>query len=116
MRYELCAVDDLRPGEMRAADAGQLAVVVIRKPDGSFRVLRNRCAHHGAMLSKGLLEPMVVGEDVGRKDLTDELVVRCPWHGYEFDVDTGFCPAEPDRVRVKAYEATVENGMVVIER
>lgn len=116
MRYELCSADDLQPGQMRAADAGSISVVVIRKPDGSFRALRNRCAHHGAPLSKGLLETMVRGDEVGHKELSDDLVVRCPWHGYEFGVDTGICPADPDRVRVKAYDVTVEDGMVVMER
>jgi nitrite reductase (NADH) small subunit len=116
VKYELLAADELEPGEMRAVDAGSVSVLVIRKPDGSFRALRNRCAHHGAPLSKGLLETMVAGDEVGYKDLSDQLVVRCPWHGYEFNVDTGVCPAEPERVRVRAYDVQIEDGKLVIER
>jgi nitrite reductase/ring-hydroxylating ferredoxin subunit len=101
---------------MRAADAGGVSVVVVRKPDGSFRALRNRCSHHGAPLSKGLFEARVDGDVAGVKDLSDVLIVRCPWHGYEFDVETGRCPADPQRERVKVYEVTVEDGKVCIER
>jgi nitrite reductase/ring-hydroxylating ferredoxin subunit len=117
VRYELCAEDALQPGEMREADAGGLSVVLCRKPDGSYRALRNRCSHHGAPLHKGLFEKRVDGDTAGYKDLNEDvLVVRCPWHGYEFDVETGKCPAEPDKVRVKAYDVVVEDGKVFIER
>jgi nitrite reductase/ring-hydroxylating ferredoxin subunit len=116
VKYELCGVDDLQPGEMRAAEAGPVAVVVIRKADGSYRALRDRCSHHGAPLSRGLLEKRVTGDDVGERDLAPDLIVRCPWHGYEFDVDSGLCPADPERVRVKSYELTIENGKVMLER
>jgi len=117
VRYDICAEDDLRPGEMRAADAGGVSVVLCRKPDGSYRALRNRCSHHGAPLSKGLFEKRVDGDVAGEKDLSpDVLVVRCPWHGYEFDVETGVCPADPENVRVKAYDIVVEGGRVFIER
>lgn len=116
MKYELCREQDLEPGQMRTATAGQVAVIVIRKLDGSFRALRDRCPHRGARLSRGLLQEMIDGEQVGTRELRAEVVVRCPWHGYEFDVDSGRCPADPSRVRVKSYPVTVEDGRVLVER
>ena len=38
----------------------------------------------------------------------DEAVVKCPWHGWEFDIATGQSVFNPHRVRVRAYEVTVE--------
>ncbi len=115
MRHELFPVGELRPGEMRAATVDRLAIVVIRTPDGSIRVLRDICPHHGAKLSRGTLERTVGGNAVGEYDLLEAYTLRCPWHGYEFDVVTGHCLADA-RQRVRAYEVTVENGIVVVER
>lgn len=35
-------------------------------------------------------------------------ILRCPWHGWEFDITTGRSIFNPHRVRVKAYDVTVE--------
>ena len=37
-------------------------------------------------------------------------IVRCPWHGWEFDIRTGQSYFDPARVRVRRYEVTVESG------
>ena len=41
-------------------------------------------------------------------------VIRCPWHGWEFDLETGRSLLEPDRVGLKTYPVTVEDGDVVL--
>jgi nitrite reductase (NADH) small subunit len=116
MKYELFAADELPPGEMRAAKLGGVAIVVLRLPDGTFRALRDRCPHAGAQLSHGLLQRMVDGDDVGERWLSERMILRCPWHGFEFDVDDGRCPADPVGNRVATYPVTVEGDTVVVER
>lgn len=116
MRYELFAADELQPGEMRPARAGSVDVVVIRAFDGSFHALRDRCSHQGAALSGGLLQEMIVGDDIGGIGLSDKMIVRCPWHGLEFDVCSGRCPADPNGERVRSYSVDVEGDVVVLER
>jgi nitrite reductase/ring-hydroxylating ferredoxin subunit len=34
--------------------------------------------------------------------------VRCPWHGWEFDITTGQSVFNPHKMRVKTYAVTVE--------
>jgi nitrite reductase/ring-hydroxylating ferredoxin subunit len=87
----------------------------VRGLDGSLHALRDRCAHAGARLSNGRLLRQVVGDDVDRYRLVDKVVLRCPWHGYEYDLDTGRCLADPTRVRVRTYEVLVEDGTIHIE-
>jgi 3-phenylpropionate/trans-cinnamate dioxygenase ferredoxin subunit len=41
-------------------------------------------------------------------------VIRCPWHGWEFDLDTGRSLLEPDRIGVKVYRVTVDEDTVVV--
>ncbi len=35
-------------------------------------------------------------------------ILRCPWHGWEFDVRTGQSWFDPAKVRVRQYAVTVE--------
>ena len=41
----------------------------------------------------------------------DGEIVRCPWHGWEFDITTGRSIFNPHKMRVKTYEVTVERGV-----
>lgn len=115
MKHDLFADHELAPGTMRAIRVENIAIVVIRDAEGSLSALRDICPHHGAALSQGVLQQKVIGDQVGSKDLSAELIVRCPRHGYEFDVGTGRCPAD-ERQRVRVYAVDVENGRVVLER
>ena len=35
-------------------------------------------------------------------------ILRCPWHGWEFDITNGKSIFNPHKYRVKTYEVTVE--------
>ena len=37
-------------------------------------------------------------------------MVRCPWHGWEYDLATGQSWFDPRESRVRAYDVTVEPG------
>ena len=42
-------------------------------------------------------------------------IVRCPWHGWEFDVRTGRSWCDPKRMRLMNYAVTVEPGAKLVE-
>ena len=42
-------------------------------------------------------------------------LIRCPWHGWEFDLRTGKSWCEPDRTKVRSYELKVEPGGALVE-
>ncbi len=119
MRHELIDLDELPVGTMRALEVDNLSLVVCRTHDG-VHAFRNRCPHQGAVLSNGsMLEKVVEAPDDPdtRYALSDaEFVIRCPWHGYEFDADTGRCYGDPDRIGIHAFAVTVEGGKVVLDR
>jgi len=112
----LFPADDLLPGASRRAVVDGVAMVVIRLSDGSLRAMRDRCPHEGARLSDGFIVPMLAGDEVGKYRLTETMLLRCPWHGYEFDLATGQCPADPVRARVRVYDVRTEDGMIVVDR
>ena len=83
---------------------------------GSWFALRNRCPHHGAELCRGLVSGTVaLSSDDDLVYVMEDRVLRCPWHGFEFDLETGRALADPDRYRVRTYPITVENGKIVVE-
>ena len=44
----------------------------------------------------------------------DDRVLRCPWHGWEFDLETGRSLLEPDRVGLRTYRVEVRDGLVIL--
>jgi 3-phenylpropionate/trans-cinnamate dioxygenase ferredoxin subunit len=79
--------------------------------DGTFYALRNRCPHQGAPLCLGSVKGMALPSMPGEYRWAREgEILRCPWHGWEFDLKNGRSICDPNGVRVKAYEITVEAG------
>ncbi|HEX3975804.1 MAG TPA: Rieske (2Fe-2S) protein [Solirubrobacteraceae bacterium] len=111
----VCASDELAPGEMRAVSLGRLPAVVIRLGDGSLHALVNRCLHQGAPLSSGRLGHGSRGA-AGLGDYRADVSVaalRCPWHGYEYDVRTGCTLFDPSR-RLRRLTVWEEDGSVLL--
>ena len=106
--YPVCKTIDLPPGEKKIIDAGGKSVGVFNV-HGKFYALRNICPHQFAPLCLGRVTgttaPSKVGEYIWEKDGE---IVRCPWHGWEFDITTGRSIFNPHKVRVKTYDVTVE--------
>ena len=42
-------------------------------------------------------------------------IIRCPWHGWEFDIRTGQSYCDPKRFRARAYPVNVEPGRAVVK-
>lgn len=106
---ELAALE--REGRLVARVGGR-EIGVVRGSDGRLHGLRNRCPHHGAPLCLGTAVERLAGEP-GRYAATGRMVLRCPWHGWEFDLETGRCVDEPS-LRAAVYEVKVEDGRVLV--
>lgn len=113
-RYVVCKRHELQPGQLREFKAGKRRLAIACTEEGSYRAVSNTCPHEGASLSKGKVEKMWVSEEVGRYEFSDEhTVIVCPWHNFEFDVDTGHAYT-PQRLRVRTYNVCVEGEEVVV--
>ena len=47
-------------------------------------------------------------DETGEEQTREGEILRCPWHGWEFDITTGRSIVNSHRTRVKTYEVTVE--------
>jgi nitrite reductase/ring-hydroxylating ferredoxin subunit len=50
----------------------------------------------------------------GAYEVSGVTVLRCPWHGWEFDPRTGACLDDPT-LRVAVYPAKADGGRVLVD-
>jgi nitrite reductase (NADH) small subunit len=110
--HDIGSLSDLeREGRVIGRVDGREVGVV--RSGGELRGVRNRCPHHGGPLCLGTVEERLVGKP-GSYDLTGITVLRCPWHGWEFDPTTGGCLDDP-ALRVAVYPAKAADGRVLVD-
>jgi nitrite reductase/ring-hydroxylating ferredoxin subunit len=85
--------------------------IVVFNVKGDYFALLNKCPHQGASLCHGHLTGFVSSPSPGTYAFErDGEVIRCPWHGWEFDVRTGQSWFDPARVKVRTYKAAASTG------
>jgi 3-phenylpropionate/trans-cinnamate dioxygenase ferredoxin subunit len=42
-------------------------------------------------------------------------IVRCPWHGWEFDIRTGKSYCDPEKIKTRAYPVETVSGTRIVE-
>lgn len=105
---------DFAEGRMRVVEVGGKELGVLRWRDAWYAV-RNVCPHLGAPLCLGRVQPRLrpgaargeIAVDRGRP------VLMCPWHRWEFDLESGCALDGPDAVR--SYDVCVEGGRVLVD-
>jgi nitrite reductase/ring-hydroxylating ferredoxin subunit len=115
MRHDVCAAAELRPGEMVETSAGAATIVVARGLQGGLYAFSARCLHQGAPLSRGRLLAAVEGGRPGDYRLAHgREVVKCPWHGYEYELGSGKVLFDGRR-GLRTFPVYEQDGRVVVE-
>jgi nitrite reductase/ring-hydroxylating ferredoxin subunit len=114
-RHVVARASDIPPGARKLVQLNGRGVVVFNIK-GEFFALSDQCPHKGASLSGGKLTGLVESDGPGdyTYSRTGE-IVRCPWHGWEFDIRTGRSYCDPRRMRLMQFNVTVEPGAKVVE-
>lgn len=85
---------------------------IIRTTGGVYAI-GNRCPHQGAPICFGKVTgTMAVSAADEYVYADDRPVVQCPWHAYEFLVDTGQSVGGVVRGRVPVFTVEVRDGRV----
>jgi nitrite reductase/ring-hydroxylating ferredoxin subunit len=107
-RHVVAPVADIPPGERRIFEVAGRSIGVFNV-DGRFFAVRNSCPHQGGPLCLGPTVGLATSRRPGEITYTREgEILRCPWHGWEFDLETGRSVFDPARTRVKGYPVEVE--------
>ena len=75
--HKVAELDDLADGRVRTVVAGKHSLALTRVGD-QYGALDNHCPHQGGPLGEGSIE---------------KGLLRCPWHGYDYDPLTGAPPS-----------------------
>jgi 3-phenylpropionate/trans-cinnamate dioxygenase ferredoxin subunit len=114
-RHVVAPARELPPGSRRLVTLGGRPIAIFNIA-GEFFALLNRCPHQGGNLCEGKLIGLVESSEPGIYRYSREgEILRCPWHGWEFDVRTGKSWCDPARIRTKTYEVAIEPGRNLVE-
>lgn len=109
---------EFEPGSKRiiGTERGEIGVFNV---DGEYYAISNMCAHQGGPLCEGTVLDDVTAEfeEVGKRvteGFTDEKVVKCPWHGWEYYLDSGDLAGD-DKVSLPTYDVIEADGDVYVE-
>jgi 3-phenylpropionate/trans-cinnamate dioxygenase ferredoxin subunit len=109
-RHVVAAVAELPPGSRKlvTVKGRQIALFNVK---GEFFALLNKCPHEGASLLHGQITSLVESDEPGEYRVSRQgELLRCPWHGWEFDIRTGQSWCDPKGTWVKQYACAIEPG------
>lgn len=108
--HVIALVSEIPPGSRKIVEIAGRSIGVFNA-GGQFYALRNRCPHQGGPLCEGRLSGSVVSSKAGEYEyVRDGEILRCPWHGWEFDIKTGQSWFDPAGVHVRTYPVTIESS------
>lgn len=114
-RHIVASVDDIAPGTSKIVDINGRAIGIFNV-NGEFFALLNRCPHAAAELCKGNIVGLVQPGDVGDYQIQRHgEFVRCPWHGWEFEIRSGQSYCDPRKTRARKFDVKVEPGEELVK-
>jgi nitrite reductase (NADH) small subunit len=105
-------IESFPVGRLITIEFAGRTIGVIRTGTG-IHAIGNRCPHQGGPICRGIvtgtMAPSLPNEYVYEKDGE---IIRCPWHGYEFELSTGQSVGGAVRGRVAIYTVEARAGRV----
>ena len=114
-RQVVARTGDVAPGHCKIVNVAGREIGVFNV-GGEYFALANRCPHEGGPLCEGRMIALVQSDGPGHYKLTrDREFLRCPWHGWEFDIRTGQSWCDPKSTRARQFQVTVEAGETLVK-
>jgi len=109
-RHVVARTTDIPPGGNKVVAIDGRDIVVFHV-NGEFFALLNRCPHAGAPLDKAACVARLTSPEPGiyQRSRIGEML-RCAWHGWEFDLRNGQSWFDPKRVKIRAFPVAVARG------
>ncbi len=115
-RHVLAPTTDIPPGQRKLFTVKGRPVAIFNL-DGDYFGLFNRCPHQGGSLCEGIVTGLVQSDQPGEYSYDREgEIVRCPWHGWEFDIRTGKSYCDPEKIKTRTFTVETAAGTEVIEQ
>ena len=89
---------ELPEGRVKTVTANHKGICLTHY-EGKFSALDNRCPHQGGPLGEGSIE---------------NGMLRCPWHGWDFDPCTGLAPGGHDDFGIATFAVKEKGGAIYV--
>ncbi|WP_394233806.1 Rieske (2Fe-2S) protein [Niallia oryzisoli] len=110
----VCPAEELQDGQRKLVkvDATEIAIFNLK---GQLYAVRNKCPHQGVPMVYGTVSGTMLPSDphtyqYGRH----EEILRCPLHGWGFDIKTGESIFNDAHCRLKTYDVRQEGDSIVL--
>ena len=114
-RHVVAKADELEPGASKLVTVNGREVGLFNVK-GEFYALANRCPHQGGPMCKGKVGGLVLSNGPGEyRVVRPGEFLKCPWHGWEFDIRTGQSWCDPKSTKVRAFEVTITPGEELVK-
>ncbi len=111
-RYAVAKIAELPIGErivVKIPAFGKEIEIGVFNVGGEFYAYRNVCPHAGAPICQGRICGTTAPSNVGEFILAREgEIVRCLWHGWEFDLKTGAHLVD-EKMKLRTYSVETRN-------
>jgi nitrite reductase/ring-hydroxylating ferredoxin subunit len=114
-RHVVASVSDVAPGRCKLVTAKGRDIAMFNV-GGKFYALANRCPHKGGPLCHGRVTGLAQSNGPGDYQMIRAgEFVRCPWHGWEFEIATGQSYCDPKTLRARQFEVVVASGEELVK-
>ena len=111
----LCNVEDVSSNKAKIIKINNKSIGVFKLNDGSIHALLNLCPHRGAALCEGPICGTTEATDsYNFKYIKDNEIIRCSWHGWEFDIKTGEFLVDK-KVKVRKFPLEIKGNEIFIK-
>jgi thiamine pyrophosphate-dependent acetolactate synthase large subunit-like protein/nitrite reductase/ring-hydroxylating ferredoxin subunit len=101
--HKVADLDELPEGRVKTATTG-VHSMALTHVDGGYYAMDNRCPHQGGPLGEGSIET----------DNEGKCMLRCPWHGWDFDPKTGLPPGGHEDTGQQTFPVEVRDDGIYV--
>lgn len=118
-RIAVCQTGELQPGDQQIVETERGISIGVFNVDGEYHALLNTCLHQNGPVCEGNVEAKIVGEHPGigkrvREKFSDEQVIKCPWHGWEYEIETGRL-LDDESMSLPTFDVVTEDGTIFVD-
>ena len=111
--HPVATLDELELDRVHMVELEGREIGIVRTTAGVF-ALGNSCPHQGGPICAGHVTGTMLASDPNEYVYGEqEVVIRCPWHGFEFSLSTGKSYGGVTKGRVPVYPVEIRDGVVL---